>query len=180
MKTYIALLRGINVGRKGVLPMQELAAILELLGCRNVKTYIQSGNAVFQHNETGVSELSIYITAAIAKSRGFAPQVLVLDAKRLANAAAANPFPEAEAEPKSLHLFFLDSTPSKAKLKSLANLQGDNERFKLRGSVFYLHAPNGVGRSKLAANVERHLGVAATSRNWRTVGKLLEIATGYA
>ena len=176
MKTYIALLRGINVGGKGLLPMKELVAILESLGCRDVKTYIQSGNAVFEHSESEASKLAGKISAAIAKKRGFAPHVLVLDAKEFQRAVDGNPFPEAAEEPKSLHLFFLDSKPAKATLKSLDSLKSDNEQFELRGSVFYLHAPDGIGRSKLAANVERKLGVPATSRNWRTVCKLLEIA----
>ena len=182
MKTYIALLRGINVVGKGLLPMKELVAILESLGSQNVKTYIQSGNAVFRH-KAGPAEtprLVRKISDAILASRAFAPHVLLLDVKGLSKAAAANPFPGAQVEPKSLHLFFLDSAPSKAKLKSLAALQSANEHCELRGSVFYLHAPDGIGRSKLAANVERRLGVTATSRNWRTVCKLLEIANEYA
>jgi uncharacterized protein (DUF1697 family) len=180
MKTCVALLRGINVGGKGLLPMKELVAILESLGCRKVTTYIQSGNAVFQHEDAVASEIASKLTAQIAKSRGFAPHVLVLEAKEFKRAMDGNPFPEAAAEPKSLHVFFLDSKPAKAALKSLESLKSESERFKLRGSVFYLHAPDGIGRSKLAANVERKLGVPATSRNWRTVCRLLEIANGYA
>ncbi len=175
MKTYIALIRGINVGGKGLLPMQELVAILESLGAQNVKTYIQSGNAVFQHKADVAAGLARKVTAKIARSRGFAPHVLVLEATALAKVVAANPFPEAVAEPKSLHAFFLDAKPAKTKLTSLAGLQSKTERFELRGSVLYLHAPDGIGRSKLAANVERRLGVAATGRNWRTVCRLLEM-----
>ncbi len=180
MKTYIALVRGINVGGKGILPMKQLVAILEVLGSQNVKTYIQSGNAVFEHKESEASKLAGKISAAIEKKRGFAPHVLVLDAKALEQAVDGNPFPETVAEPKSLHVFFLDSKPAKVALKSLAGIKSDNERFELRGSLFYLHAPDGIGRSKLAANVERKLGVRATSRNWRTVCRLLEIANEFA
>jgi uncharacterized protein (DUF1697 family) len=176
MKTSIALVRGINVGGKGLLPMKELVAILESLGCHDVKTYIQSGNAVFQHKCDVAAGLASQVTARIASSRGFAPLVLVLEATALAKVVAANPFPEAAAEPKSLHAFFLDAKPAQAKLASLANLQSKTERFELRGSVLYLHAPEGIGRSKLAKNVERQLGVAATGRNWRTVCRLLEMA----
>jgi len=181
MKTYIALVRGINVGGKCLLPMRELVAILHSLGCQDVKTYIQSGNAVFEYKESSeASSLASNMTAKIAKKRGFSPRVLVLEAKEFKRAVAGNPFPEAAAEPKSLHVFFLDSKPAKAKLTSLASFQSDSERFELRGSVFYLHAPDGIGRSKLAANVERHLAARATSRNWRTVCKILEMANEYA
>ena len=176
MKTYVALLRGINVGGAGTLPMKELVAILESLGCRNVRTYIQSGNAVFQRRETDTVKLVKDLTAKIAKQRGFSPNVLVFEARELQHVVDENPFPKAATEPKSLHAFFLESKPAKAALKSLESLKGDSERFELCGRVFYLHAPDGIGRSKLAASVERKLGVKATSRNWRTVTKLLEMA----
>lgn len=175
-KTYVALLRGINVGGKGTLPMKELVAILESLGCRNVRTYIQSGNAVFQHTATDSEKLAGKLTKAIEKARGFAPQVVMLEAKELAKVVKVNPFPEAEAEPKSLHVWFLAAKPAKADIEALTILKAKTERFELRGSLFYLHAPDGIGRSKLATKIERHLGVSSTARNWRTVSALAEIA----
>jgi uncharacterized protein (DUF1697 family) len=176
MTTYVALLRGINVGGKHSLPMKELVAILESLGCQNVRTYIQSGNAVFQHKPADAKKLASKVTAAIKKKHGFAPQVLVLDAKQWAKVAKANPFPAAECEPKSLHVWFLTEKPAKAGLTALEALKSKSEQLELRSTAVYLHAPDGIGRSKLAANVERRLGVAATARNWRTVCKMLEIA----
>jgi uncharacterized protein (DUF1697 family) len=176
MTTYIALLRGINVGGKHSMPMKELVAILESLGCQNVRTYIQSGNAVFQHKPAEAKNLASRVTTAIEERRGFAPQVLVLDAQQLAKVVKANPFPEAECEPKSLHVWFLAEKPAKAGLTALDALRTNSEKFELRGSAFYLHAPDGIGRSKLAANVERHLGVAATARNWRTVCTIEKMA----
>ena len=173
MITFVALVRGINVGGKGTLPMKELVAILESLGCRNVSTYIQSGNAVFQHKDSAVPKLAGKISAAIAKRRGFAPLVLVLEAGDLAKVVDGNPFPEAAADSRSLAVFFLDSKPAKSKLTLLAEIQSKTERIELRGSVLYFHAPDGFGRSKLAANVERRLGVPATARNWRTVCRLM-------
>jgi uncharacterized protein (DUF1697 family) len=88
-----------------------------------------------------------------------------------------NPFAEAESEPSSLHLGFLAFTPKDPDLKKLESLKNDSERFRLIGSIFYLHAPDGVGRSKLAANSEKLLGVPMTDRNWNTVCKLKEMAT---
>lgn len=88
---------------------------------------------------------------------------------------AGNPYPEAEAEPKSLHLFFLDEAPQHPDLKSLEAIKTDSEHFKLAGKVFYLHTPEGFGLSKLAARVEKLLGVAASARNWNTVCKLAEM-----
>jgi uncharacterized protein (DUF1697 family) len=179
MKTYIALFRGINVGGKNVLPMKELKALLENLDFQHVKTTIQSGNVVFQSEEENVSRLSSQISAEIKKSRGFEPQVLLLKIEDMEQAIESNPFPEAESEPKTLHLNFLASVPDKPDLQALESLKKESERFELKGNVFYLHAPEGIGRSKLAANAERALGVAMTGRNWRTVCKIMDIAKEY-
>ena len=176
MKTYIALFRGINVGGRNRLPMKELAALLEKLGAGNVKTYIQSGNAVFRHQTESVSELSSSISAAIKESHGFEPRVWLLEAAEMEQAIASNPFPEAEAEPKTLHLYFLTSVPQNPDLKTLDSLKKANEQFKLIDNVFYLYAPDGIGRSKLAERTEKALGVAATARNWRTVCKVMAMA----
>ncbi|MGH3090492.1 MAG: DUF1697 domain-containing protein [Rubrobacteraceae bacterium] len=174
MKTYIALFRGINVGGKNALPMKDLVALLEEIGLRNVETYIQSGNAVFQSEETNVSLLSEKITAAIEDSRGFAPRVLLLELEEMEKVVGSNPF--SEAEPKNLHTFFLASVPKNPDLDSLENIKSDSERFALEEGVFHLHAPDGIGRSKLAANAEKLLGVSATCRNWRTIRKVMEMA----
>ena len=175
MKTYVALLRGINVGGKNALPMKELVAILEDLGSRNVKTYIQSGNAVFENKTEDASRLSARISSEIRKRRGFEPWVLLLERQVVERAIAQNPFPEAETDPQWLHVGFLASAPGNVNLKALESLKKDSERFHLIGKVFYLHAPEGVGRSKLAANVERVLGVSMTDRNWKTVCKIRDM-----
>jgi len=176
MKTYIALFRGINVGGNNILPMKELVAHLENLGSHRVKTFIQSGNAVFQNKEASASELSNRISAAIKESHGFEPQVFLMDLVEMENAIASNPFPEAESEPKTLHLYFLASTPKNPDLKTLDSIKRDSERFNLTDKVFYLHAPDGIGRSKLAARVEKMLGVAVTARNWRSVCNIMAMA----
>ena len=176
MKTYVALFRGINVGGNNVLPMKTLVALLENIGSKNVKTYIQSGNAVFEHEEENASLLSSKIRTTIKKSHGFEPQLLLLELEDIERAVRSNPFPEAESEPKTLHLYFLASMPNNPDLGALESIKGDGERFALKDSVFYLHAPEGIGRSKLAANTEKVLGVAATGRNWRTVCKVMAIA----
>jgi uncharacterized protein (DUF1697 family) len=175
MKTYIALFRGINVGGRNSLPMKVLVSLLEALGARSVKTYIQSGNAVFQHAEKDPLRLAHRISAEIERRCGFEPHVLLWGAEQMEKAIAENPFPEAESEPKSLHLGFLASAPAAPDLKALESLKKGSERFLLKDNVFYLHAPEGVGRSKLAANAEKLLGVAMTDRNWRTVCKINEM-----
>jgi uncharacterized protein (DUF1697 family) len=177
MKTYIALFRGINVGGNNVLPMQELVAQLESIGLQNVRTYIQSGNVVFQSEEKNASLLSNNIRAAIKKSHGFEPQVVLLELEEMEKAVGSNPFPEAEYEPKTLHLLFLASVPKNPDYDALESIKSDRERFALKDGIFYLHAPDGIGRSKLAANAEKLLGVWVTGRNWRTVCKIMEMAS---
>jgi uncharacterized protein (DUF1697 family) len=139
MKTYIALFRGLNVGGHNILPMNELVSVLEKIGARSVKTYIQSGNAVFQGEETDASLLSIKIGAAIKKSHGFEPQVLLLELEEMEKAIESNPFPEAQAEPKALHLYFLDAIPENPDFDTLASIKSNRERFALKDGVFYLH-----------------------------------------
>jgi uncharacterized protein (DUF1697 family) len=177
VKTIIALFRGINVGGRNKLPMRELVAVLEELGLTDVKTYIQSGNAVFHADDDVETEgLAVEIGGAIQEQHRFLPQVLLLKPTDLASSMAANPYPEAEADPKTLHLYFLASAPPAPDLESLTAIQGESERFCLEGTVFYLHAPDGIGRSKLAAKVEKAMGVPVTARNWRSVGKIMELA----
>ncbi len=177
MNTYIALFRGINVGGKHLIKMKELVALLEELGCTAVGTYIQSGNAVFRHRAAAPG-LAKKIRAAIGASKGFEPEVMLLTRDRIARAAESNPFPEGEEDPAKLHLSFLAAEPDRPDLSVLEALSSGGECFELIGEVFYLHAPQGIGRSKLAAKVEKVLGVPTTARNWRTVQKLLELADG--
>jgi uncharacterized protein (DUF1697 family) len=165
------------VGGNNILPMKELVDVLESLGLQSCKTYIQSGNAVFKNISVDTKTLARKISIAIRKTHGFEPKVLLLDAGTLAQAIKSNPFPEAESEPNTLHLNFLSSVPLTPDLKALEKIRGESERFHLVGNVLYLHAPDGIGRSKLAANVERLLDMSATSRNWRTVCKIMEMAT---
>ena len=156
--------------------MKELVALLEELGCRNVKTYIQSGNAVFESQVINASQLSNEIRAEIKKRRGFEPHVLLLGPEELEKAITNNPFPEAENDPKALHVGFLSSTPKTPDLKTLESFRTNSEQYHLMDNIFYLFAPEGVGRSKLAANTERLLGVPMTDRNWGTVLKIKKMA----
>ncbi len=176
MTIYVALLRGINVGGKNSLPMQDLRDIFAALGCEDVKTYIQSGNAVFRSVGARML-LSSNIAAAVKKRFGFTPKVLLLNVDDYQSILSANPFPDAIDDPKSLHVSFLSEIPSDPDLNSLQALASPTESCELLGNAFYLHAPDGIGRSKLAAKVEKCLGVPATGRNWRTASKLAELAT---
>ena len=176
MNTYIALFRGINVGGSHLVKMADLKQLMEENGCADVRTYIQSGNAVFRGAVSDPARLAKKIAGAIAKLRGFEPRVLVLTGAEFERAAAANQFPESAREPKCVHLFFLAARPAKPDLKAIEEITAKTERFALKGSVFYMHTPAGLGKSKLAVRVERLLGVDATARNWSTVTALLGVA----
>lgn len=178
MNTYIALLRGINVGGHNKLPMAELRELLDDLGLQNIQTYIQSGNVVFKSEDQDTSVLAKRIGEAIDERYGFKPTILVLTREEFEDAIASNPFPEAKNEPKTLHLYFLESPPQEVDLEKLEEVKKSNERFALLRKVFYLHAPDGIGRSKLAERVERVLKVSVTARNWRTVNKIAEMLNG--
>ena len=174
-KTYVALLRGINVGGNNRLPMQTLRSLLQELGFQNVQTYIQSGNIVFQSPQTDPLHLASIITQAIQETHGFAPHTLVLSADEFQTSAQQNPYPQAEKSPKSLHLFFLESVPTNPDPQKLNTLKSPTEAFQLQNKTLYLHAPDGIGRSKLAASIEKTLQVPTTARNWNTVQNLLEM-----
>jgi len=172
MTTWIALFRGINVGGNNILPMAKLKSDLESLQLKNVRTYIQSGNVVFDSTARTAAPLAAKIARTIEQQHGFRPQLLLIKPDELRQAIASNPFPEAISDPKSLHFLFLAAPPAAPDIKSLENAESTSERYQITDSVFFLHAPDGIGRSKLAANAEKHLGVVTTARNYRTVEKL--------
>jgi uncharacterized protein (DUF1697 family) len=171
---YIALFRGINVGGKNILSMKDLVAILKSIGYKDVRTYIQSGNAVFaSRKKLGEKEVS-GIRREILRRAGFEPKLVLLSVEQFRKAIEDNPFGTHNG--KVLHFFFLESYPEKPDIGRLEALKNSSEKFKLNESVLYLYAPDGVGRSKLAAAVEKSVGVSATARNWNTVSKLAALA----
>lgn len=176
MQTFVAFIRGINVGRTRSVPMKALAADLEAAGLAGVRTYIQSGNLVFRSADADPAGPAALIGDTIEASRGFRPRVLVLSLQALHEAVGANPFPAADDDPKALHLFFLDTQPKHPDLQRLEEARSGREDFRLIGSVFYLYAPDGIARSKLAGQVDKALGVSVTARNWRTANRVLEMA----
>lgn len=174
MPTYIALFRGINIGGNNPLPMRDLVGILERMGCKDVQTYIQSGNAVFRIGNGQRKKIVDEMGARILKAHGFWPKVLMLSVSELQKAIDNNPFSTAEG--RALHFLFLESEPRKPDLARLMEVKSKSEEFRLDNKVFYLYAPKGVGQSKLVARIESSLGVAVTGRNWNTVNKLFSMA----
>lgn len=172
MTVRIALLRGVNVGGNNRLPMKMLVSILESLGCGNVRTYIQSGNAVYEG-----AAIANDISARIKETAGFRPHVFVMTATALKKAADQCPFgKEAAASPKHVHLFFLDGVPSAAGVAELGALKSPREDFAVMAKTLYLHTPEGLAGSKIAEKIDRVLGVTTTARNWNTVEALIALA----
>jgi uncharacterized protein (DUF1697 family) len=176
MATCIAFFRGLNVGGRNRLPMKDLVLLFEQLGIHGARTYIQSGNVAFRCTRQQRPELARRIGNAIVQNHGFQPQVMVITIQELEHAIAANPYMDARKDPASLHLWFLAEAPQQPDLAALERLKTPTERFSLHKKIFYLHAPDGIGQSRLADAVEKCLGVDATSRNWQTVTKTLELA----
>ncbi|MEX2219428.1 MAG: DUF1697 domain-containing protein [Phycisphaerales bacterium] len=172
----IALLRGINVGGRNLLPMPPLAAICESVGCSGVKTYIQSGNVILRAKPGTAARLQSAIPDAIEKAHGFRPLVIFRTLKELNQAIADNPFPGATADPKLLHVGFLAEPPPKT-AAALDPARSPGDRFALRGRELYIHYAAGVHTSKLTyAYIESTLKTPCTFRNWNTVLKLADLA----
>ncbi len=172
MHTLIALFRGINVGGRNRLPMKELASLMQPLGCTDVRTVIQSGNVVFATGRTDSEALRAELVEAIRQAKGFAPAVMLLPEGDFQAVLQANPFPEAVEDPSRLQVGFLSEPPTAPDLQAMEAARSPTERFEVVGPAFYLHAPDGIGRSKLAARAEAWLGVPMTVRNWKTLGKV--------
>ncbi len=174
MNTWVALLRGVNVGGNNILPMKELKALLAGLGFCGVQTYIQSGNCVFQYEDADAALITQRIEDAIDQAFGFRPPVLVISAAALTAAINANPYPDAD--PKTVQLFFLFAPAPNADLAALEALRAETEQYHLTDPVFYLHAPDGIGRSKLVAKLDKFIPAQKTARNLRTALKLQDMA----
>ena len=166
MKTYIALFRGINVGGRNIIPMKELALLMKECGYENIRTYIQSGNVVFDAR----GSTNTKIGALVEGKFGFKPEVLVLSGDELSQAIKNNPYSAVEG--KQCHFYFCKSYPESINNSRLSELKAASEEYFIKGKVFYLYAPDGIGRSKLAAKIEACLGVTGTARNLNTVNKL--------
>ncbi|MER7960128.1 DUF1697 domain-containing protein [Streptomyces sp. NPDC096030] len=178
--TYAALLRGINVGGHRKVPMAELRSLLEELGHRDVRTYLQSGNAVFTTDTDRLTdqELTAALEEAVEKRFGFRVDCLVRDADYLAAVVDACPFPAAELEGKQLHVTYLSEPVTPERFASIDQTAFLPEEFRLGDRALYLYAPEGLGRSKLGEVLSRPAlfkGIVATSRNWNTVVKLAEM-----
>ena len=168
-------MRGINVGGNNIVPMAELRRSLSAEGFGDVKTYIQSGNVIFNRSGSERAAHARDMQALVTEQFGCSPEIVVLSANEAMDIRDGHPFAGKIDNPSRLQLFFLLQEPTVTDVDKLESLKSPTEQYALQKHVFYLHAPDGVGRSKLAANVDRCLGVATTARNLRTVSKVLQL-----
>jgi len=175
---HVALLRGINVGGKHKLPMKALAELFEEAGAADVRTYIQSGNVVFRADSAPVDDVIAGVEQGIERRFGFGVPVVVRTATRLREVIDDNPFISTGADTQHLHVGFLADRPSDEAVASLDPTRSETDSFRVLGAEVHLHVPGGMGRTKLTTDwFDRRLGTTMTVRNWRTVNKLIEMAT---
>jgi uncharacterized protein (DUF1697 family) len=178
VNTYVALLRGINVGGKNKIAMKDLQSSFVALGHGEVTTYIQSGNVVFRSASKQASKLGLAIEHEISKAFGLKIGVLVRTPSDFDNLIKNNPFHEPARDPAKLLVMFLDGAPSPDAVAGLDPRRSPPDEFVVRGRDVYAYCPNGFGRSKLSIDYfERRLQTRATARNWNTVLKLADLMT---
>jgi uncharacterized protein (DUF1697 family) len=169
----VALLRGINVGGKHIVPMKELAAIFADAGCSEVRTYIQSGNVVFRASASVVEQLPRRVEKKILERFGFPAPVILRTAEQISRTIRHNPFLRAGVPEKALYVYFLADLPSSETVTSLDPKRSAPDVFHVSEREIYLHLPNGAGNSKLTnAYFDSKLCTTCTARNWATILKL--------
>ena len=179
MNKKIAVLRGINVGGKKRILMADLKLLLESLGFINIKTYIQSGNIVFDTpNKLTDNEISDTIEKSIFGKYEFIVPVIIRSVSDLQQAIKNNPFyKDINIESKQLHLTFLKEKPTKENLLKVEMYSDDNDEFIVKGKEIYIFCKGKYHKSKFTNNFfENKLKVSATTRNWNTILKLLELS----
>lgn len=174
MGTYIAILRGINVGGQKKIKMEELKALYEALGFKNITTYIQSGNMIFESPETNLQKIKDKIEHKMKSSLGFDVVVFIKTKKDFEKLLSKNPFIKQDVN--SLYVTFLSDIPYEIPVDEIKKAKDSAEEFFISGKEVFLFCPNGYGRTKLSNNFfEKKLKLSATTRNWKTINKLLEL-----
>lgn len=177
MQTWIALFRGINVGGHRKIPMKDLKSLFASNGFHNVQSYIQSGNVVFEADSKTARDVREEVEGLIEEAFGFSVDVLILPVVAFRQALAACPFEVEADDEKTVHLFFFtNAAPDAPDVAGLEKVKAASETFELSEVGLFLHAPDGIGRSKLVERVDRLLGVQTTARNLKTLKAIEALA----
>lgn len=165
MQQFMVLFRGVNVGGNNLLPMKELVLLLTQNGYVDVSSYIQSGNIVLKSQKNPAE----HIQNIVYKHYGFSPDVFAMSESVFSEYFLNNPYNGFEG--KSVHFYFCKKQIHLSEEK-VRKYSAESEQHQVIGNVFYLHAPDGIGRSKLVTNIESCLGQPATGRNFNTIQKI--------
>jgi uncharacterized protein (DUF1697 family) len=177
MPTNVAMLRGVNVGARNKLAMNDLEALFVALGHTSVVTYIQSGNVVFHSRSSRAVSVVQGIEDRLARDLGLQVAVLLRTKDELGDVARSNPFVRTGADPACLHVTFLAEVPDPGLVRTVETFDGAPDELRVRGRDVFVHCPTGYGNTKLNNGfLERKLHATATTRNWKTVTKLVELA----
>jgi len=175
MKTYIALLRGINVSGQKKIKMADLKLLFENLSFKNVRTYIQSGNVIFDSSKSNTSELASLIQSGIQKDYGFEVPILVVNSAYINDVVKNNPWNK-DKNTDQMYFTFLHEVPSEENVEVIRKISFPAEEFVIDKDVIYFYSANGYGRAKMNNNYfENKLKVKATTRNWKTLNKIIAI-----
>lgn len=174
---YVALLRGVNVGGRNVLPMRALAAIFQRAGASDVRTYIQSGNVVFSAPVSKADEITARVRTAMESEFDLRSPVVLRSREEFAQAIRSVPFASSDSsDAASIHVGFLEREPSADAVRALDPERSPGDSFEVVGREVYLWTPRGIARTKLTNHYfDRTLNTVSTMRNWRTVTKLAEL-----
>lgn len=174
--TNLALLRGINVGGRNKLPMTDLRDLFTEAGCRDVRTYIQSGNVIFTAEPDVLAKLPALIPTQIAARFGYPAPVVLRTAEQLGAVIRHNPFIADGTAEQDLHVLFLAGRPPAGSVGKLDPDRSPPDAFAVRDQEIYLRLPNGAGRTKLTNGYfDSKLATTSTGRNWRTVTTLFDL-----
>ena len=179
MAKLISILTGINVGGKRKILMADLRKLYDELGFKNSQTYIQSGNVFFDYTgKKKIAAIESMIYEAIHKAYGFEVPVIVRTVAEIRNAYNNNPFATEDTAIEHLHLTFLKEIPTAEHLEKINTYDYPSDQFKIIGKDAYIYCEGKYHKSKLTNNFfEKKLKVAATTRNWKTMKKLLELSS---
>jgi len=172
-------MRGINVSGQKIIRMENLRATFEALGFRRVRSYVQSGNVIFEATKSSSDNLSELIREKILSEYGFSVPVVLRTVDEMKKIVGGNPFlNEKGIDTSKLHVTFLSEMPAKASLGKLAKLDSLPDQFRVKGREVFLYCPDGYGRTKLSNTAfEKLLSMDATTRNWKTVNTLAEMSS---
>ena len=179
MHTYISFLRGVNMAGHNSISMTNLTVLFKDLGFSDAETFIQSGNVIFTHSkELRINDLTLKIEDAILQKFNYNVPVMIRTISELQKLIPVNPFlTEENFNPSKMAVIFLHEDPSEAQVQKVINLDYPPDKFKIIGINIFIYCPNGFGRTKLYTNFfENKMKVKGTSRNWKTITTLIDIA----